>query len=58
MFEKEGLADAEVVGDLEIFTRLEETTGDAHIELSDASLPYGREVRVCFEDTMILHGIG
>lgn len=45
-FEQESLGNAEMVGDLEIFTRVGETAGHAHSELPDASLPHGREVRV------------
>lgn len=41
--EDEKLAEAEVVGDLEIFTHAEETAKHVH---SDASLPHGRQVRV------------
>lgn len=41
--EDENLAKAEVVGDLEIFTNAEEAAEHAR---SDASLPYGHQVRV------------
>lgn len=46
--EQSSLANAEVVGDLEIFTRVEEAAGHTRIP-SDASLPHGREVRVSFD---------
>lgn len=45
-FEQGSVDNAEVVGDLEIFTRVEEAAGHPHPEPSDASLPHGREVRV------------
>lgn len=35
-----------VVEDLEIFTRVEEATGQTHTEHADARLPHGHQVRV------------
>ena len=45
-FDQDSLANAEVVGDLEIFTRVEVAAGQPHPDPADTSLPHGREVRV------------
>lgn len=52
-FEQENLDNREVVGDLQIFTRVDEAAGHAYSGIPDASLPHGREVRVSLDDVLV-----